>query len=93
MQLVSIIFIYVLFWTVSVFIVLPIGIRNHREMGVDMVEGQSDGAPANYKPVKLIFYTTLLATAFFALFYLNYSNQWITIENLDFFGSRERLGL
>tara|TARA_R110000772_G_scaffold23506_6_gene62933 strand:- start:250 stop:531 length:282 start_codon:yes stop_codon:yes gene_type:complete len=92
MQLTSIIAIYVLFWTVSAFIILPFGIRNHREMGMDMVKGQADGAPANFRPGRVLLFTTLLATTIFVLFYFNYTNQWITIDDIDFFGSRDRLG-
>lgn len=92
MQLTSIIAIYVLFWVISVFIILPIGIRNHSEMGVDMIKGQADGAPANFRPGRVLLFTTLLATFAFALFYFNYTNQWITVEDIDVFGSRERLG-
>lgn len=88
----SILAIYVLFWVISAFIVLPIGIRSHAETGADMIKGQADGAPVNFRPGKVLLYTTLLATLAFLLFYLNYTNQWITVEDIDFFGSRERLG-
>lgn len=88
----SILAIYVLFWVISAFIVLPVGIRSHAETGADMIKGQADGAPVNFRPGKVISYTTLLATLAFLLFYFNYTNQWITVEDIDFFGSRERLG-
>ncbi|QTD56073.1 DUF1467 family protein [Parasphingorhabdus cellanae] len=87
----SILAIYVLFWVISAFIILPFGIRNHAETGVDMVQGQADGAPVNFRPGRVLLYTTLLATLAFVLFYFNYTNQWITVEDIDFFGSIERL--
>ena len=83
--------IYVLFWVMAAFIVLPIGIRNHHESGIEMVKGQADGAPVNFRPVRILLLTTLLATAAFGLFYLNYANGWITLDSIDFFNSRERL--
>ncbi len=87
----SILAIYVLFWVISAFIVLPIGIRSHAETGADMVKGQADGAPVNFKPGRVLMFTTLLATLAFLLFYFNYTNQWITVEDIDFFDSIERL--
>ncbi|WP_422343932.1 DUF1467 family protein [Parasphingorhabdus sp.] len=92
MEWTSIIAIYVLFWVISAFIILPIGIRSHTESGVEMIKGQADGAPVNFKPRKVLLYTTILATLAFILFYFNYTNQWITVEDIDFFGSRERMG-
>lgn len=86
----SIIAIYVLFWVMSAFFILPIGIRNHHESGIEMVEGQADGAPVNFHPLRIILHTTLLATAAFVLFYLNYVYGWIGVEDIDVFGSEER---
>ncbi len=91
MEWTSILAIYVLFWVLSAFIILPIGIRNHHETGIEMVEGQADGAPVNFRPGRVILFTTVLATVAFGLFYLNYANGWITVDDIDFFGSRERL--
>ena len=91
MELTSILAIYVLFWVMAAFIVLPIGIRNHHESGIEMVKGQADGAPVNFRPVRILLLTTMLATAAFGLFYLNYANGWITLDSIDFFNSRERL--
>ncbi len=88
----SILAIYVLFWVISAFIVLPVGIRSHAETGADMIKGQADGAPVNFRPGRVLMFTTLLATLAFLLFYFNYTNQWVTVEDIDFFGSRERLG-
>ncbi len=92
MEITSIIAIYVLFWVMSAFIVLPIGIRSHHESGIKMIKGQADGAPVNFRPLRVLLLTTLLATAAFGLFYLNYAYGWITLDDIDFFNSRERLG-
>ncbi len=91
MEWTSIVAIYVLFWVLSAFIILPIGIRNHHETGVEMVKGQADGAPVNFRPGRVLLYTTVLSTVLFALFYLNYVNGWITVDHIDFFGSQDRL--
>ncbi len=91
MELTSIIAIYALFWVMCAFIILPIGIRNHFETGTDLVRGQADGAPVNFRPVRVLMLTTLLASALFGIFYLNYIYGWITVDDIDFFGARERL--
>ena len=40
----------------------------------------------------MLLLTTLLATAAFGLFYINYANGWITLDDIDIFDSRERIG-
>lgn len=90
MQITSIIAIYVLFWVISAFLVLPFGIRSNEELGLENIPGQADGAPGNFKPLKVVLVTTLVATIGFALFYLSYTNEWITIDDVDFFDSRGR---
>tara|TARA_R100001244_G_scaffold20643_8_gene21675 strand:+ start:94545 stop:94823 length:279 start_codon:yes stop_codon:yes gene_type:complete len=91
MQLTSIVAIYVLFWVIAAFIILPVGIRSHHETGVKMMKGQSDGAPVNFRPWRVLLLTTLLATAMFGLFYLNYVYGWVTMDDIDFFNSRDRM--
>lgn len=77
--------IYALFWVMSGFIVLPFGVRSHDEMDVPQVRGQADGAPANFRPGRVLIRTTLLSAALFALFYLNYVNSWISAGDIDLF--------
>ena len=91
MEWTSIIAIYVLFWVLSAFIILPIGIRSHFETGEEMLAGQADGAPSNFRPLQILWRTTALATATFVLFYLNYIYGWISVDDIDLFGARERL--
>ena len=91
MEWTSILAIYILFWVLSAFFVLPIGIKNHFETGEKMIEGQSDGAPTNFRPLQVLMRTSLLATFMFGLFYANYVNGWITVDDIDFFGARDRL--
>ena len=67
----SIVAIYVLFWVLTAFVILPIGIRTHEELGLPMIPGQADSAPGNFQPGKIILRTTLLSAALFALYYAN----------------------
>ncbi len=72
--------IYVLFWAMSVFVVLPFGVRTHEEAGVARVPGQADSAPHDFSVKRLALRVTAVATTAFALFQLNYYFGWITPE-------------
>lgn len=80
--------IYLLFWVLSAFLVMPFGIRTHDELGEAKIPGQSESAPANFRPLRIAIRATLLAAALFALFYLNYVNGWLTAAMFDPFAER-----
>ena len=86
MQWTSIIAIYSLFWVLSAFLVMPFGVRTVEEEGGEKVRGHADSAPANFRPGRIMLRTTILAAVLFGLFYLNYINGWIGVEDLNFFG-------
>lgn len=81
----SIAAIYLLFWVMSAFIVLPFGVRTHDEAGVTKVPGQADSAPANFNPWRIARRATAMSLVLFGLFYANYVNGWITASDLDFY--------
>ncbi|MFM9935163.1 MAG: DUF1467 family protein [Novosphingobium sp.] len=83
MKWTSIIAIYALFWVLAAFLVMPFGVRTHDEMGLDKVPGQALSAPGNFNPRRLAIRATVLAAVLFALYYANFVNRWITIEDLD----------
>jgi predicted secreted protein len=78
--------IYTLFWTFSVFLVLPFGVRTTRESGGEMVPGQADSAPHEFLAARVAIRVTIVATILFGLFLLNYSYGWITPQTIDLFG-------
>lgn len=86
MQVTSIIAIYALFWVMSAFLLLPFGVKTHDEAGLEKVPGQADSAPVNFRPGRIIFRATLLAAALTALYVGNYTQQWITVEDIDLLG-------
>jgi predicted secreted protein len=88
----SAIAIYALFWVMSAFVVMPFGVRTHDEAGVAKVPGQADSAPYNFSPWRIVKRTSIVATAAFALFLLNYNFGWVTPEKLDVFTPRELRG-
>jgi predicted secreted protein len=78
----SIIAIYLLFWVMTAFVILPIGVRTHDELGLPKVPGQADSAPGNFQPRIIILRTTFLSAALFALYYANYVYGWVDRHSL-----------
>lgn len=76
--------IYVLFWVLSAFLVMPFGVRTADELGAEKIPGQAESAPANFKPRRIVIITTIIATLLFGLYYANYVNGWITADTLNF---------
>jgi predicted secreted protein len=60
--------IYGLIWFLTLFMVLPFGVVSQHETG-EIVPGTEGGAPAQPRILKKLFYTTLLASAFYAVAY------------------------
>ncbi|MDD3798004.1 MAG: DUF1467 family protein [Novosphingobium sp.] len=86
MKWTSVLAIYWLLWVGCAFILLPFGVRTHDEAGLGKVPGQADSAPAHFRPGKLILRATVLAAILCALYYANYVNGWIEIDDLNMFG-------
>jgi predicted secreted protein len=85
MRWTSILAIYLLFWALSVFLVLPFGVRTHEEAGMERVPGQADSAPHHFSLAKLALRTTIVSGVLFGLYYLNYVNGWVTPADVDLF--------
>lgn len=83
MQWTSFLAIYALVWVLSAFVMLPMGIRTHEELGLDKVPGQADSAPGNFRPWRVVLRATILAAAVTGLFALNYLYGWVGIDDLD----------
>jgi predicted secreted protein len=83
MKITSIIAIYAMFWVLSAFLVMPFGIRTHKEAGEATIPGQAESAPANFQPRKVAKRATILAAVLFGLYYANYVNGWIGPQDLD----------
>jgi predicted secreted protein len=80
----SIIAIYALFWVLSAFVILPVGVKTHDELGLAKTPGQADSAPGNFRPGIVLLRTTLLSAALFAAFYANYVYGWVDRHSFDF---------
>jgi predicted secreted protein len=74
--------IYLLFWVVVLFAMLPIGVRTSDEAGERRVEGQAESAPSNPMLGRKLLWTTLVSAVLFGLFWANYQFGWIEVEDL-----------
>jgi len=83
MHLTSIAAIYLLFWMMSLFLVLPFGVRTAEEEGAQAVPGQAESAPHRFSFGRTILRATILSALLFGLFYANYTFGWIGAEQLD----------
>ncbi|WNO55025.1 DUF1467 family protein [Stakelama saccharophila] len=80
----SMLAVYVLFWVITAFVVLPFNVRTDPAAGDEHVPGQADSAPATVPFRRILLQTTLVSAILFALFALNYSYGWVTVAMLDF---------
>ena len=83
MKLTSILAIYALFWALSLFLVLPFGVRTTEEEGEKVQTGNADSAPHQFSFGKVALRTTILSAILFGLFYANYVYGWIAPDVLD----------
>ena len=79
----SMLAVYFRFGVVSVFFVLPFGVKTPHEAGVELVPGQAESAPHGFSLKRTAIRTTIVATVLFAIFFLNYQFGWVTPEMLD----------
>ena len=79
----SIAAIYILFWTLSLFLVLPWGVRTSEEEGARPEPGHAESAPHVFRAGRVMLWTTIVATVLFGIYYANYVNGWITVEDVD----------
>lgn len=79
----SILAIYLLFWVMSVFLLLPFGVRTPDETGETLVPGQATSAPGNFRPGRLAIRATILAAILCGLYVANYVNGWISPDDIN----------
>ena len=77
--------IYLLVWVVTLFAVLPFGVRTPDEVGAAKVKGQADSAPVRPHMLKKLAWTTTVSAIIFGLFAANYEMGWIGIEDFPAF--------
>lgn len=81
---------FMILWWLSLFIVLPIGVRGQAEEN-DIAHGTEPGAPTRSNMLRNVVWSTLLAIAFFLLLNLILMTGWLSWENMgDALGLRRR---
>lgn len=85
MSATSIAAIYLLFFVASAFLLLPFGVKTHEEAGEERVPGQADSAPHRFNLPRHLAKAALFAAALMALYYANWTESWVTMEDLDFY--------
>jgi len=76
MKWTSVLAIYLLFWVMSAFLVLPFHGRRTDQTADDLV-GTDLGAPSVFPLGMILKQTTLVATISFAAYYLVYTQGWV----------------
>ena len=61
--------IYATIWWIVVFAILPLGVKSHAEMGIDLKDGGDPGAPVNPNLVRKAITTTWVSAIVFAVLY------------------------
>ncbi len=75
MSITTVLAIYFLIWWLTLFAVLPWGIRNQEEGGVTVTQGTDPGAPALHLMWRKLGWTTLVATLIFGALYVAYTRN------------------
>ena len=83
MRWTSMLAIYVLFWTISLFLVLPFGVRTAEEAGVEVQRGHAESAPHGFSFSRAALRATIVSALLFGIFYANYVFGWVRAEDLD----------
>ena len=83
MKIGSALAIYTLFWVMSLFLVLPFGVRTDEEAGVERSPGHAESAPYRFSFGRAALRATLLSAILFGLFYVNYVYGWVGTGMLD----------
>ena len=81
MKLTSAIAIYFIVWWVTLFVILPLRIKNAAETGTAVEEGHDAGAPVVHGLAWKALLTTIVASVVFAVLYYLLAND--ILQNLD----------
>jgi predicted secreted protein len=71
--------VYFCIWFITLFAVLPFGVRTQGEAG-DVVPGTPESAPAAFPMGKVALWNTAVATVCFVVFYFAYTGNWLGLE-------------
>jgi predicted secreted protein len=75
--------IFFIIWWLSLFAVLPFGLRTQDEAG-EVVPGTPESAPVRPRLLRIFAINTLVASIVFALFWLGVTQGWLDPETFPF---------
>ena len=81
---------FILFWTMSLFVVLPFGVRTDEEAGVERQAGHAESAPHNFRFGIVALRATILGGILFGLFYANWIYGWVSVDSLQWIDARNQ---
>ena len=73
---------FFLIWWVTLFAVLPWGVRSQHEGGDDMAPGTDPGAPTSFRLGRTLLRTTAVALVIYAICYVVYAEHLVTPSGL-----------
>jgi len=77
--------IFFLIFVFTAFLMLPFGMKTGEEVGAPRIAGQADSAPHRFDLKRHLLRAAVISLVLFGLFYLNWTQGWITAETLDFY--------
>lgn len=80
MNLTTALSIYFLIWWLTLFAVLPFGIRSQHEE--ETTPGTDPGAPVLPRIASKLIWTTLVSAVIFAALYVAYVYRWIALDDI-----------
>jgi predicted secreted protein len=82
MQIGSAIALYFVIWWLTLFAVLPFGVRSQHEAG-EVVAGSDPGAPAKVRIRRVVILNSVVALVVLALFWIVYVENWLGLSIID----------
>ncbi len=73
---------YLCIWFMTLFAVMPFFVHTQDEAG-DVVPGTSGSAPARFPMLRVVLANSVVAAACFAVFYVGYTQGWLTAVGTD----------
>ena len=82
MQIGSAVALYFVIWWLTLFAVLPFGVRSQHETG-EVVAGSDPGAPTMVRMLRVVVLNSLVALVVLTLFWIFYVENWFGLSFID----------